>query len=109
MTLPLFVDTEKYSDLLRVLRSFAAGFMLSIGFIHLLGEGTDYLSEVQTEYHGLSFALAVCGMILVLGFQEMAGKNTYDVKSFLLNCIIHGVFIISNDIFLFLFISSDDD
>ena len=60
------------SDGLRIVRTFAAGILLGVGFIHLLNDGVNKLAEVSLDYPALGFTLATVGVIIVLGFEQIA-------------------------------------
>lgn len=60
------------SDNFRIIRSFAAGVMLGVGFIHLLADGVSKLADVSLEYPALGFTLATVGAMVVLGFEQIA-------------------------------------
>lgn len=60
------------SDGLRIVRTFAAGILLGVGFIHLLNDGVNKLAEVSLDYPALGFTLATVGVIVVLGFEQIA-------------------------------------
>ena len=60
------------SDKFRVLRAFAAGIMLGVGFIHLLNDGVNKLTIVSLDYPPLGYTLATVGAMLVLGFEQIA-------------------------------------
>ena len=60
------------SPTFRILRSFAAGIMLGVGFIHLLADGVDKLLAVSLDYPPLGYTLATVGAIVVLGFEQIA-------------------------------------
>lgn len=60
------------SELFLILRSFAAGVMLSLGIIHLLFEAVVDLEEVVPDYPCLGPTLAVVGLLLVLGSEQVA-------------------------------------
>ena len=55
-----------------IIRSFAAGVMLGVGFIHLLADGVDKLLAVSLDYPPLGYTLATVGAIVVLGFEQIA-------------------------------------
>lgn len=59
-------------DTFRIIRSFAAGIMLGVGFIHLLADGVFTLAEINLEYPALGFTLATVGAMIVLGFEQIA-------------------------------------
>ena len=59
-------------DKFRVLRTFAAGIMLGVGFIHLLNDGANKLAIVSLDYPPLGYTLATVGAMLVLGFEQIA-------------------------------------
>ena len=56
----------------RIVRCFAAGIMLGVAFCHLLNDGVARLTIVCPTYEALSFSLACAGVILVLGFEQVA-------------------------------------
>ena len=60
------------SPTFRIIRSFAAGIMLGVGFIHLLADGVDKLLAVSLDYPPLGYTLATVGAIVVLGFEQIA-------------------------------------
>ena len=60
------------SPAFRIIRSFAAGVMLGVGFIHLLADGVDKLLAVSLDYPPLGYTLATVGAIVVLGFEQIA-------------------------------------
>ena len=60
------------SELFLILRTFAAGVMLALGFIHLLFEAVIELAEVVPDYPCLGLTLAVVGILLVLAFEQIA-------------------------------------
>ena len=60
------------SDAFRITRTFAAGIMLGVGFIHLLADGVSKLADVNTEYPALGYTLATVGAMIVLGFEQVA-------------------------------------
>lgn len=60
------------SENFRILRTFAAGIMLGVGFIHLLNDGVNKLVSVCLEYPSLAFTLATVGVLIVLGFEQVA-------------------------------------
>ena len=60
------------SDGLRIVRMFAAGILLGVGFIHLLDDGVGKLAEVSLDYPALGFTLATVGAMIVLGFEQVA-------------------------------------
>jgi solute carrier family 39 (zinc transporter), member 1/2/3 len=60
------------SDTFRIIRTFAAGVMLGVGFIHLLADGVSKLTEVNLEYPALGYTLATVGALIVLGFEQIA-------------------------------------
>lgn len=60
------------SSKFRVLRAFAAGIMLGVGFIHLLNDGASKLMSVSLDYPPLGYTLATVGAMLVLGFEQIA-------------------------------------
>lgn len=60
------------SDGFRITRTFAAGVMLGVGFIHLLNDGVDKLTSVSLDYPSLGFTLATVGAMIVLGFEQIA-------------------------------------
>lgn len=62
------------SDGFRIIRTFAAGVMLGVGFIHLLNDGVMKLAEVSLDYPALGFTLATVGTMIVLGFEQIAVK-----------------------------------
>jgi solute carrier family 39 (zinc transporter), member 1/2/3 len=59
-------------DTFRIMRTFAAGVMLGVGFIHLLNDGVAKLTEVSLDYPSLGFTLATVGALIVLGFEQIA-------------------------------------
>lgn len=59
-------------DAFRITRTFAAGVMLGVGFIHLLNDGVGKLTEVSLDYPSLGFTLATVGAMIVLGFEQIA-------------------------------------
>ena len=68
---------EKHADLtessgFRIVRTFAAGVMLGVAFIHLLDDGVDKLLSVSLDYPPLGYTLATVGALIVLGFEQMA-------------------------------------
>ena len=73
------------SDGLRIVRMFAAGILLGVGFIHLLDDGVGKLAEVSLDYPALGFTLATVGTMIVLGFEQVAlmliGNINTDEKS----------------------------
>ena len=60
------------SDAFRITRTFAAGIMLGVGFIHLLADGVTKLAQVNTEYPALGYTLATVGTMIVVGFEQVA-------------------------------------
>ena len=60
------------SDAFRITRTFAAGIMLGVGFIHLLADGVAKLTDVSLDYPPLGFTLATVGAMIVLGFEQVA-------------------------------------
>ena len=60
------------SDAFRITRTFAAGIMLGVGFIHLLADGVAKLTDVSLDYPPLGFTLATVGAMIVLGFEQIA-------------------------------------
>ena len=60
------------SPMFRIIRSFAAGVMLGVGFIHLLADGVDKLLAVSLDYPPLGYTLATVGTLIVLGFEQIA-------------------------------------
>lgn len=62
------------SELFLILRSFAAGVMLSLGFIHLLFEAVVELAEVVPDYPCLGLTLAVVGVLIVLGSEQVVAS-----------------------------------
>ena len=60
------------SDAFRITRTFAAGIMIGVGFIHLLADGVSTLAEVSPEYPALGYTLATVGAMIVLGFEQIA-------------------------------------
>jgi solute carrier family 39 (zinc transporter), member 1/2/3 len=60
------------SPTFRIIRSFAAGIMLGVGFIHLLADGVGKLLAVSLDYPPLGYTLATVGAIVVLGFEQIA-------------------------------------
>ena len=60
------------SPTFRIIRTFAAGIMLGVGFIHLLADGVDKLLAVSLDYPPLGYTLATVGAIAVLGFEQIA-------------------------------------
>ena len=60
------------SDAFRIMRTFAAGVMLGVGFIHLLADGASTLSAVIDSYPALGYTLATVGTMIVLGFEQVA-------------------------------------
>ena len=60
------------SDAFRITRTFAAGMMIGVGFIHLLADGVSTLAEVSPEYPALGYTLATVGAMIVLGFEQIA-------------------------------------
>jgi solute carrier family 39 (zinc transporter), member 1/2/3 len=60
------------SETFRLIRTFAAGIMLGVGFIHLLADGVFTLEAVSVDYPPLGFTLATVGALIVLGFEQMA-------------------------------------
>ena len=60
------------SDAFRITRTFAAGVMIGVGFIHLLADGVSTLAEVSPEYPALGYTLATVGAMIVLGFEQIA-------------------------------------
>ena len=71
----------------RIIRCFAAGIMLGVAFCHLLNDGVANLTTVCPTYSALAFTLACGGVILVLGFEQVAViligsiKTTHDMNS----------------------------
>ena len=71
----------------RIVRCFAAGIMLGVAFCHLLNDGVARLIIVCPNYGALAFTLACGGVILVLGFEQVAVlligsiKTTHDRNS----------------------------
>lgn len=65
---------EKVSDSrkVRIIRAFASGVMLGVGFIHLLNDGVNKLGSVCVQYPSLGFTLATVGTMIVLGFEQVA-------------------------------------
>lgn len=61
-------DSRKF----RIIRAFAAGVMLGVGFIHLLNDGVNKLADVCIQYPSLGFTLATVGTMIVLGFEQVA-------------------------------------
>lgn len=59
-------------DSFRIIRAFAAGTMLGVGFIHLLFDGVTTLEAVSLDYPALGFTLATVGAMIVLGFEQIA-------------------------------------
>jgi hypothetical protein len=55
-----------------LLRSFAAGIMLGVAFIHLLFDGTEKLMLAYEAFPALSFTMATVGAILVLGIEQVS-------------------------------------
>ena len=84
----------------RIIRCFAAGIMLGVAFCHLLNDGVANLTTVCPTYSALAFTLACGGVILVLGFEQVAViligsiKTTYDMNSKV--AIAHDTLIQSN-------------
>jgi solute carrier family 39 (zinc transporter), member 1/2/3 len=84
------------SDGFRIVRTFAAGIMLGVAFIHLLDDGVDKLLSVSLDYPPLGYTLATVGALLVLGFEQIAMtminsnvrngeeglKNSKDIESY---------------------------
>ena len=68
------------SDNFRIMRSFAAGIMIAVAFIHLLFDGNEKLSEVSIEYPSLAFTLATIGIMIALGFEQVAVAINGGVK-----------------------------
>ena len=69
-------DKEKHQSLatndgFRIMRSFAAGVMLGVAFVHLLFEGNEKLSEVSIDYPALAFTVATMGTMFVLGCEQL--------------------------------------
>lgn len=60
------------SEAFRITRTFAAGIMLGVGFIHLLNDGVSRLAAVSLYYPSLGFTLATVGAMIVLGFEQIA-------------------------------------
>jgi len=54
-----------------VLRTFSAGIMVGVAFIHLLGEASHALPEVYPDYEALPFTLACLGIIFVLVLENV--------------------------------------
>lgn len=67
-------DQRKLAELdgFRIIRSFSAGIMLGVGFIHLLFDGAIALSAVSLDYPCLGFTMATGGTLIVLGFEQVA-------------------------------------
>jgi solute carrier family 39 (zinc transporter), member 1/2/3 len=79
VVLPLHLNSsgkhdEKVSDSrrFRIIRAFASGVMLGVGFIHLLNDGVNKLASVCIQYPSLGFTLATVGTMIVLGFEQIA-------------------------------------
>ena len=93
VVLPLFFSTNKgpqtneshrkmsESDAFRIMRTFAAGVMLGVGFIHLLADGVAKLSAVSLDYPALGYTLATVGAMIVLGFEQIAVMLIGSVKT----------------------------
>ena len=60
------------SEGFRIVRTFAAGVLLGVAFIHLLNDGVNKLAEVSLDYPSLGFTLATVGAMIVLGFEQIA-------------------------------------
>jgi solute carrier family 39 (zinc transporter), member 1/2/3 len=70
-------DHQKISDTenFRIMRSFAAGVMIGVAFIHLLSDADSRLNEIDlvaNNYPPLAYTLATAGCLLVLGFEQVA-------------------------------------
>ena len=70
-------DSAKF----RILRTFAAGIMLGVGFIHLLNDGVNKLAIVSVDYPSLGYTLATVGALVVLGFEQIAVMLISRVKA----------------------------
>lgn len=60
------------SEAFRIMRTFAAGIMLGVGFIHLLDDGASTLSAIILDYPALGYTLAAVGAMIVLAFEQVA-------------------------------------
>lgn len=69
------------SEALRIARTFAAGVMMGIGFIHLLNDGVSKLESVSLDYPALGYTLATVGAMVVLGFEQIALTLVNQIKT----------------------------
>ena len=54
-----------------VLRSFAAGIMLGVAFIHILADASSSLAEVSENYPALAMTVATIGVLLVMLVEQL--------------------------------------
>jgi zinc transporter 1/2/3 len=54
-----------------IFRSFSAGIIISLGFIHLLCESSEILQEIYPDYPPLAFAIAITGVLFVLTIEQV--------------------------------------
>ena len=69
------------SEALRITRTFAAGVMMGIGFIHLLNDGVSRLASISVGYPALGYTLATVGAMVVLGFEQIALTLVNQIKT----------------------------
>ena len=69
------------SEALQIARTFAAGVMMGIGFIHLLNDGVSKLESVSLDYPALGYTLATVGAMVVLGFEQIALTLVNQIKT----------------------------
>ena len=69
------------SDSFRIIRSFAAGIMMGVAFIHLLAEGVASLNEACPDYPALGYTLSTVGAMMVLGFEQIAVALIGQIKT----------------------------
>lgn len=92
VVIPLYFFTEREgdsnkvsdSDNFRLMRSFAAGVMMGVAFIHLLSDGNNKLNEIpsiQNGYSSLAYTLAISGVLMVLGFEQVAVALISGIKT----------------------------
>ena len=73
------------SDGFKIVRSFSAGIMIGVGFIHLLFEGNVILARVSFDYPALGSTVATMGTLFVLGCEQLmvtyiGGNKTIDLN-----------------------------
>ena len=54
-----------------VLRSFAAGIMLGVAFIHILADASSSLAEISENYPALAMTVATIGVLLVMLVEQL--------------------------------------